>query len=269
MSSNSELHARWRLAQDIALEAGRITLEHFQQEGLQVERKDDRSPVTIADRAAEQHLRRRIGQAFPDDAILGEEFGETSGASSWRWILDPIDGTKSFICGVPLYGTLIGIEHDNQSVVGVIHIPALGETVHAAGGEGAWYVKDGCTPIAARVSPRDRLEECVFLTSQVDGFAGRGAAAAFEELQRVAYITRTWGDCYGYLLVATGRADVMIDAEMSLWDIAALAPIVHEAGGRLTDWSGQMTIYSGEAVATNGAVHEQVLAVTRSFPRPR
>ncbi|MEQ8784899.1 MAG: histidinol-phosphatase [Pirellulaceae bacterium] len=261
------LVSRWRLSQEIALEAGQITLKHFQRKDLAVDRKADNSPVTIADRNAEQHLRRRIGEAFPNDAVLGEEFGETAGDSTWRWILDPIDGTKSFICGVPLYGTLIGIEHQQQSVAGVIHIPALAETVHAARGQGAWYIKGEADAIAARVSSRQRLDECVFLTSQVDRFAARDAASAYERLESAAFITRTWGDCYGYLLIATGRAEVMIDADMSLWDIAALMPIIQEAGGRLTDWRGEATIYNCESVATNGAVHEQVLEITRSFPR--
>lgn len=269
MSTNDELGGRLELARQAALEAGRITLEHFQRGDLRVERKSDRSPVTVADRNAEQHLRRRISEAFPGDAVLGEEFGATEGDSSWRWILDPIDGTKSFICGVPLYGTLIGIEHHDKSVAGVIHIAPLQETVYAAEGRGAWYVRGDAAPTPARVSSCDRLQEAVFLTSQVDLFDSRGAHEAFRRLSGEAFITRTWGDCYGYLLVATGRAEVMVDPEMHLWDIAALLPVVEEAGGTLTDWGGERTIHSGEAVATNGALLEQVLAATRPFARPK
>jgi histidinol phosphatase-like enzyme (inositol monophosphatase family) len=262
-----ELAARLDLARNAAREAGALTLRHFQSRGLQVERKSDRSPVTIADRQAEQHLRGRIEAAFPGDAIVGEEFGERAGDSGWRWILDPIDGTKSFICGVPLYGTLVGVEHQGRSRIGVIHIPALAETVWAAEGGGAWYAKGDAQPVPARVSACERLEDGVFLTSQVDGFQRRGAEQAFQTLQSRAYITRTWGDCYGYLLVATGRADVMIDSDMHLWDIAALLPVLEEAGGTLTDWSGQATIHTSEAVATNGRLFDDVLSVTRPFSR--
>jgi histidinol phosphatase-like enzyme (inositol monophosphatase family) len=262
-----DLAARLATARDAAGEAGELTLRHFQTRGLQVERKSDRSPVTIADREAEQHLRRRISAAFPDDAIVGEEYGEREGSSGWRWILDPIDGTKSFICGVPLYGTLVGVEYESRSRIGVIHIPALGETVYAAVGGGAWYVKRDAAPIAARVSNCERLADGVFLTSQVDGFTRRGAEPAYKRLEAQAYITRTWGDCYGYLLVATGRAEVMVDSDMHLWDIAALLPVLEEAGGTLTDWSGVATIHTSEAVATNGRLLDEVLAVTRPFAR--
>ena len=264
-----DIQARLELARSAALEAGKLTLEFFQQEGLAVDRKADRSPVTEADRQAEKLLRERIAAAFPDDGIVGEEFGEQAGTSPYRWILDPIDGTKSFICGVPLYGTLVGVEYERRSAVGVINIPALGECVYAAAGGGAWFVKDGGEPRAAEVSARKSLAEAVFLTSQVGSFSGRGAGEVYLDIERQASITRTWGDCYGYLLVATGRADVMIDPEMNLWDAAALQPIIEEAGGRFSDWAGAPSIYSGESIATNGLLHDEVLAVTRSFAKPR
>jgi len=173
--SAPELASRLELAVRAAREAGRLTLEFFQREDLAVERKADNSPVTEADRQAEQLLRRRIREAFADDAILGEEFGEEAGTSGFRWILDPIDGTKSFICGVPLYGTLIGIERAGASVVGVIYIPALDECVYAASGGGAWYTRGSSAPRPARVSRCDRLADAVFLTSQLDTFYPRGA----------------------------------------------------------------------------------------------
>ncbi len=264
----SDLELRFELAKTIAQRAGDHTLTYFQRDDLQVERKKDKSPVTVADREAEQILRQEIARVFPDDGVIGEEFGEQSGTSGYRWILDPIDGTKSFICGVPLYGTLVGVERDGESLIGVIHIPALRETVYAAQGLGAWYVKADHSPRAARVSSRRKLSDGVFMTSQLDLFAQRGAADAFHRLAAAANITRMWGDCYGYLLVATGRAEAMVDAEMHIWDAAALQPILEEAGGKFTDWQGRRTIYGGEAVATNGYVAEEVLAVTRSFPKP-
>ena len=259
----SEIQDRLELAISLAHRAGQLTLEFFQQDHLFVERKADHSPVTIADRRAEQLLREEIRRQFRDDAIVGEEFGEQTGTSGYRWILDPIDGTKSFISGVPLYGTLIGVEHLQQAVAGVIEMPALQECVYAARGGGAWYIQGVQSPRPTRVSDRAKLADGLFVTSQVDSFWTRGAAEAYLALEKQAYITRTWGDCYGYLLVATGRAEVMVDPIMNIWDAAAMQPIIEEAGGAFTDWQGQPTIYSGEAIGCNRLVLDDVLAITR------
>jgi histidinol phosphatase-like enzyme (inositol monophosphatase family) len=267
--SDSEISQRLALALSAAEEAGRATLALFQQDQLEVERKADNSPVTIADRQAEQLLRGRIAAAFPHDAILGEEYGAQRGTSPYRWILDPIDGTKSFVRGVPLYGTMVGVERDGRSVVGVVCIPGLDESVYAAVGAGAWHRRGTAAPRLARVSSCPRLNEGLFLTSQIDLFAARGASEAFLLLQRAAAVTRTWGDCYGYLLVATGRAEVMVDANMCVWDAAALQPILEEAGGAFTDWQGCPSIHNGEGIGCNGLVLEEVLAVTRRFPKPQ
>lgn len=259
---DSELLPRFELAREAAREAGRLTLEYFRRDDLAVELKRDASPVTIADRSAEQLLRARIAAQFPDDAILGEEFGEQGGASGYRWILDPIDGTKSFVHGVPLYGTLVAVEHDQRGAIGVIEMPALDERVYAAAGHGAWYVRGSEAPRPARVSSCSRLTEALVCTS--DAYCRLpGRREAIEQIHQVARLTRTWGDCYGYLLVATGRADVMLDPIMALWDVAALQPILEEAGGKLTSWQGQPTIYANEAVAANGALLTEVLAFTR------
>jgi histidinol-phosphatase len=259
----AEIAARLDQARSAALEAGRLTLKYFQQANYEVERKSDASPVTIADRSAEQLLRERIAAGFPRDGILGEEFGATDGTSGFRWILDPIDGTKSFIHGVPLYGTMVAVEHEGRAVVGVVVMPALNEGVFASTGQGAWLFRGDSQPQPARVSTRSRLSEGLFVTSAIDTFAQRGAETAFDELQKSAAITRTWGDCYGYLLVATGRAEAMIDPILNVWDAAAVQPIIEEAGGTFTDWQGTPTIHAGEAIATNGRVLEEVLAVTR------
>ena len=149
---SDEIVSRLELAKTIAVEAGQQTLDHFQHDSLEVIRKSDNSPVTIADREAEQLLRQRIAAAFPDDGILGEEFGEEPGSSAYRWILDPIDGTKSFISGVPLFGTLVGVEQENQSEIGVIYVPGLDEGIFAARGHGAWHFRSEVEPTAARVS---------------------------------------------------------------------------------------------------------------------
>ena len=264
---SAELASRLDLARSAGVDAGRLTLAYFQTTQFQIERKADDSPVTIADRSAEQLLRERIAAVWPHDGIVGEEFGTTDGTSGFRWILDPIDGTKSFIHGVPLYGTIVAVEHEGRCPIGLVYMPALDEGVFAAAGQGAWHFRGKAQPQRASVSARSRLSEGLFVTSQLDSFAHRGAQDAFEALQKAAYITRTWGDCYGYLLVATGRAEVMVDPVANLWDLAALQPIVEEAGGTFTDWQGTPTIHAGEAIATNGKVLEEVLAMTRACRR--
>jgi len=263
-SNSEEYDRRLQLALDAGREAGQITLEHFRQDDLQVERKGDDSPVTVADRRAEEHLRRRIAAAFPEDGILGEELPERPGASGFRWILDPIDGTKSFIHGVPLYSTLIGIEHDGRSVAGAILIPALDECVYAAEGGGAWYALGTQAPRPARVSTCLQLAEGLFLTSEIVNFDTIGRREVYYRLQAASRLARTWGDGYGYLLVATGRAELMVDPIMNLWDAAAIQPVIQEAGGTFTDWQGRPTIYSGQGIATNGRILEEVLAIVRS-----
>lgn len=265
--SDDALETRFDLALSAAREAGRKTLEFFRGDDLRMELKADNSPVTIADRQAELLLRDRIGNLFPDDGIVGEEFGQQQGSTGYRWILDPIDGTKSFVSGVPLYGTLVGVEYDGRSVIGVIDIPALEECVYAATGRGCWYLRGTEPAQQTRVSETQRLDQGLLVTTQIDSFAVRDAQAAFESLQRQAAITRTWGDCYGYLLVVTGRAVAMVDPLMNIWDAAALQPVLEEAGGTFTDWQGEPTIHSGEGVATNGAVLQEVLQATRLCPR--
>jgi histidinol phosphatase-like enzyme (inositol monophosphatase family) len=265
--NEESLSSRLELARRVAREAGYLTLNYFQRPNVSVERKADNSPVTVADREAEQHLRKAIAQVFPDDGIVGEEFGEERGASGYRWILDPIDGTKSFISGVPLYGTMVAVDYDGQAVLGVVYIPGLDECVYAARGQGAWFERSGNDAVPARVSSRPTLAEGLFVTSQVDLFARRRAGEAFDALQKRAYITRTWGDCYGYLLVATGRAEAMVDPELNVWDAAAVQPIIEEAGGTFTDWRGAPSIYTGDAVGTNGLVHNEVLDIT-NCPKP-
>ncbi|NQT18015.1 MAG: histidinol-phosphatase [Planctomycetes bacterium] len=260
----SDIVRRLELAVEAAREAGKITLEFFRRPDLAVERKGDDSPVTAADRQAEEHLRERIAEAFPEDGIFGEEFPERPGTSGFRWILDPIDGTKSFIHGVPLYGTLVGVEYEKESVVGVNLIPALDECVYAAKGEGAWYVLGDEAPVRARVSDCPSLAEGLFLTSEVANFYTTGRRDVYDRLQEATRLTRTWGDCYGYLMLVTGRADLMVDPLMEVWDAAALVPILEEAGGTFTDWQGRRTIYAGEGIATNGRILDEVLAITRS-----
>jgi len=261
---------RLDFAIEIAREAGLLTLGRFGGANLQVEQKSDGTPVTLADREAEEHLRRRIGQRYPEDGILGEEMGGTEGTSGCLWLLDPIDGTKSFIHGVPLYTTLVAVLQHNQPLLGVIFAPATNELLYAQVGGGCWRMAGPPESVQAatraRVSQTADLSDALFVTSDVESYAtdrATNARGVYDQLARKCRLTRTWGDGYGYLLVATGRAEVMIDPEMSLWDSAALQPVITEAGGALTDWQGKPTIHSGDVVATNGALANQVLAITR------
>jgi histidinol-phosphatase len=266
VSVSDELSRRLQVAVAAAREAGRLTLDYFGRDNFTVESKADASPVTVADRAAEELLRRRIAEAFPADGVLGEELGELHGTSGYRWIVDPIDGTQSFIRGVPLYGTLVGVEFEGRSRVGVIYAPALDQCVYAAEGQGAWQVRGDAAPVPARVSATARLADALFLTSNVAGFYQRGSGEVYRRLQSACRVSRTWGDCYGYLMVATGRADVMVDPQMHVWDAAALLPILQEAGGSYSDWRGEPTIYRAEGLATNGRLLAEVLAITAAEP---
>jgi histidinol-phosphatase len=255
--ASETLDALREFAADLAWHAGRLTLRYFQT-GLTPDIKDDQTPVTVADREAERLMRRMIEDRYPHHSILGEEEGETRPGASHRWILDPIDGTKSFVQGVPLYGVLVGLERDGESVVGAVSFPALGDFLTAAKGQGCqWNGR------RARVSQVSELRQATLLSSDAESMAPHGRESAYRRLAGSVRLVRTWGDAYGYSLVATGRAEIMLDPVMSVWDCAALFPIVTEAGGTFTDWNGVPTIHAGEAIGTNGALLEQVLQAIR------
>jgi histidinol-phosphatase len=258
LASPGRLRKYLSVARDAARVGGAKTLEHFGPR-LRAEVKSDGSPVTVADRGSEVAIREVIHSTFPDHSILGEEGGVHPGNPELRWIVDPLDGTKSFIHGVPLYGVLIGLEISGIPRVGVIYLPALEELVEAATGLGCRWNGKVC-----HVSAVEELAEATVLTTSVRALEAAGVP--FRRLSSVSRIQRGWGDCYGYALVATGRADVMIDAGVQVWDAAPLLPILEEAGGRFTDWSGVSTIYGKNAVASNGRLHEPMLKILR--PRP-
>lgn len=267
--SNLEIESRLELARKIARSAGESTLRYFQTDRFDVIKKGDGSPLTIADQEAEKLLRGEIQNAFPDDAIVGEEFGETPGQSGYCWILDPIDGTKSFISGVPLYGTMVAVEQvadpgePRRSVIGSVYFPGLDIGIFASRGEGAWSFKGSETPERAHVSTKDELSDSVLVTSAVEAFMDRDAGEIYQELAKSVYFSRTWGDVYGYYLVATGRVEVMIDPELNIWDAAAVQPIIEEAGGKFTDWAGVDRMDAGESIGSNGHVHPSVIQITR------
>lgn len=265
--SPEELQDLLDFAVEIAWLAGQSTLAHFQS-GVRVETKADLSPVTIADREAEKILRAHIERQFPDDGIVGEEYGAVREHAPRRWILDPIDGTRSFVRGVPLYGTLVAIEFGDEAVVGVIRFPALDETVCAARGLGCrWNGR------LVRVSDVATLDEAAILLTEA-ARPGRvtteyGAVpAGWDLLATQAGVVRTWGDCYGHALVATGRAEVMIDPRMAVWDCAALRPVIEEAGGVFTDLSGAPTHRGGSALSTNAALAPEVRKLLTCGPAP-
>ncbi len=256
---STELPTRLDFTVNASKEAAEFIMCHYQSPELAVERKRDSSPVTAADRGAEELLRRLISIQYPDDGILGEEFDETPGTSGWRWILDPVDGTKSFIHGVPLFGTLIGLELGDEQVIGVCRLPALGEVVYGARGLGAFWQVGENAPRPSRVSDVSDLSDATFCTTTIQGWSRVGRQAAFERFCDAAQISRGWGDCYGHILVATGRADVMVDPLLNPWDCAPLVPIMQEAGGHFVDFAGEISIHSNNGLSVNAGLKNAAL----------
>lgn len=228
--------------------------------GLRVDLKSDRSPVTDADRGAEELLRRELLAAFPEDSILGEEFGELVGESDYRWILDPVDGTKSFVHGVPLFGMLVGLQCRGENVAGICRLPAVNEVIYARRGGGAWWQRDGRDPVRARVSDCRDLSQGLFCFTAVEGFTEIHREDVLQALSQQCRLARGWGDCFGHMLVATGRAELMVDPLLAEWDASALIPIVEEAGGVFMDWSGRSTAIGGNGISTTPALKDAVLA---------
>lgn len=252
----NELNDLLDFAREIAINAGKITLQYFQGE-LTVDRKADESPVTVADRAAEAYLRDAINGRYPDHGVLGEEGGLSGDAgASYQWVLDPIDGTKSFVRGVPLYGVMVGLLREGQPLVGVVQLPALGELVYAGRGLGCWWNGRPC-----HVSAVSSLKEGLVVATTAYGYERYGRAEAFERIINTGCLFRTWGDCYGHLLVATGRAEAALDPVMNIWDAAALLPILEEAGGSYTDWQGRPIVDGGDGISANSLVREELMAL--------
>ena len=243
-------------ATETAYLAGQLTLGYFQT-GIRPDFKDDDTPVTVADQKSEALIRNRIEKRFPGQAIVGEEFGvaDSEGASH-QWFIDPIDGTRAFVRGVPFYAVLIGLEVEGSIVAGVAHFPALGEMIAAASGLGCWW--NGRPALVSEVT---RLEDGLLTHADVASFEKYGRGEAWTRLKAAAGFRAGWSDAYGYLLVATGRADVMLDPIMNTWDCAPFPVILQEAGGYFGDWDGQATIYAGESMGTNQALLPQLLAI--------
>lgn len=245
-------------ATETAYLAGQLTLGYFQT-GILPEFKGDDTPVTVADKKCEAFIRSRIEATYPSHAILGEEYGNSNEGASHRWVIDPIDGTKSFMRGVPLYGVLLGLEIEGRVDVGVAHFPAMGEMLAAAHEQGCWW-----NGKPARVSQATDLSRA-YLGCTDPGIFGRyNRTAAWERLQKAVYYRVGWSDCYGQLLVATGRLDIMLEPVMAPWDCGPFPVIFREAGGYFGDWRGNETIFGNEAVSTSQALLPQVLAILNS-----
>jgi histidinol phosphatase-like enzyme (inositol monophosphatase family) len=246
MSDTSSPASLLQAATEIARTVSATAMRWYRSSDFEVEKKSDGSPVTIADREGERVAREWIAQRYPRDGILGEEFGDSRPDAKRRWIVDPIDGTKAFVRGVPLWGTLVACCEGDVVLAGAACYPAVHEMIAAAPGEGCWW-----NDSRAHVSGIERLSDATLLTTDSRFPERAHRADAWRELAAQVAVCRTWGDCYGYLLVATGRAEAMVDDIVNPWDAAALQPIIEEAGGVFTSWRGVKTAFGGDLIATN------------------
>lgn len=254
---------RYELAVTAARRAGEIAREYFPDVKISefarnVEWKEDLSPVTAADRAGEEYLRGTLLGAFPEDGFLGEEFGEKPGSSGFRWVIDPIDGTRSFVRGIPIWGTLVGLEYRGEGIAGVVHVPMLGHTYRALRGDGAYRDNH-----RIQVSAVGDLGEAQLFYSSLSWFAKAGGEAAFLNLARRTQRQRGFGDFYGFVLVAQGSGELMVEYGVHVWDVVAIKPIVEEAGGRFSDWDGAPRTDRPDVIASNGRLHDEALRLLR------
>lgn len=252
---NAEWRMRYEVAASAAEQAGRLALQHFDA-GVAVEWKQDHSPVTLADRGAEQLLRATLLGKFPQDGFLGEESGATPGSSGFRWIIDPIDGTRSFVRGVPLWATLVGLEYKGELIAGIACLPAMKQTYRALRGDGAF--RDDRRLHVSRV---ETIKEAHVFYSSITWFTKAGREAQFLKLIKQTQRQRGFGDFYGFLLVAQGSGDLMVEHGVHAWDLGALVPIVEEAGGKMTAWDNRVDIERPDVLASNGLVHDAALAI--------
>jgi len=253
--SDQSIEEALAFAVDIARRTGERTLAHYRDDELSIDHKQDGSPVTVADRAAERFLREEIAARFPADAIRGEEEADRPGTSGRTWILDPIDGTKAFTHGVPIFANLVALHGPEGALCGVINLPALSETVYAGRGLGCFETRGTDKPRRVHVSERTEIKGAYLATTATDNWS----ASAWKAVHDAGMQVRTWGDAWGYALVATGRVDAMVDPEIEWYDVAAMPVIMSEAGGRFTDLAGNDSFESGNALGSNGHLHQALL----------
>lgn len=260
---SAEYNARLELAIRLGEQARGIALRHFDPAGIAADNKADGSPVTVADRAIEEALRGAIEREFPGDGIVGEEFGQRDSRTDYTWVIDPIDGTRAFARGIPIFSTLIAVMEGERAVVGYASMPAWGESVYAARGGGAWWVTGpGALPRKAMVSEQRDPRAALVETVQPHGFLEVGEFAAFERLARAVWRTRGWNDAYAYILCATGRVDAAVDVSLKIWDIAPFSVIIEEAGGVLSDWRGDASrIPTRRVLMSNPHLHSALCRV--------
>jgi myo-inositol-1(or 4)-monophosphatase len=244
----------FKLAQGMAETSSKV-IKHYWQNQITIENKTDGSPVTVADREAEQVMRQMITETFPEHGIIGEEFGQYQPDAEYQWVLDPIDGTVNFIAGSFLFGTLIALMHEGKTILGVIHHPMSNQLLIGADGETTLNNK----PVKVRSCLS--IEDATVCTSTHYGMARHHDFDAYQHLVSRCRMYRTWGDCHGYFLLATGGIDIMLDGHMKIWDIAALIPIVEGAGGKITDWAGGDPLSGKGIIATAGDIHDEVVRI--------
>ncbi len=260
---NPEWRSRYNLAVEAARRAGDFAKTIYDatfqdRAALEVIVKADASPVTLADRGAEELIRKLIGQHFPGDGFLGEEFGDQPSSTGFRWIIDPIDGTKSFVRHVPIWGTLLGLEYRGEQIAGVVYIPVFRQMYRALRGDGA-YLDD----LRIRVSDTPTLAESILCYSSIGWFTRAGRQETFLKLYQQTGRQRGYGDFFGFVLVAQGSADLMVEHGVNAWDVAATKVLVEEAGGMFTDWDGTPTIHRPDVLASNGQLHATALALLK------
>lgn len=259
MNTDFEIQRRYVCARYAILEAGRLTWDYFER-GVPTEIKADETPVTIADRESETYLRQKFQREFPGDGFVGEEHGEEPSTTGFRWIIDPIDATANFIRRIPLYGNLIGLEHEGRMVAGLCNVPGLNHLYHAMTGHGAF--KNDRPIHASKVA---HIEDAQLCYPELDKFDRRGCPEFFLDMTRSAKRSRGFGDFWMFLLVAEGAADICLEPVASVWDLAALQPICEEAGAVFTDWSGKATSWGNGAIVANPILHAQVLERLAKF----
>jgi len=262
-SCDAELAARMELAHALADASAELIMAHFRSNRCGTQFKGDGSPVTEADRGAEAIIRDGIREHFGRDSLIGEEHGAKEGDSGYTWVIDPIDGTMSFIHGAPVFGTLIGVEHAGTPVAGIMHFPALNERAWGCLGCGAWHrIGDGDAH-QVRASTTDSLADAIVCTTSFDYFRGEPWEDAYLAVAHAAKHTRGWSDCHSELLLVTGRIDAVVEPVLNPWDISAIIAILNEAGGTFTDWQGNNESCSANTpgLASNGAVHRALLDV--------
>lgn len=258
---NPDWRARYELAVEAARRAGDLARTYYEST-FEIELKPDASPVTVADKGAEELIRSLVSQHFPSDGFLGEEFGDQPGGSGFRWVIDPIDGTRSFVRHIPIWATLIGLEYKGEQIGGVAYVPMLGQVYRALRGDGA-HMNDR----RIRVSDVGKLSDALLCYSSLAWFTRAGRERTFLELATRTNRQRGFGDFYGFVLVAEGAADLMVEHGVHAWDVSGLKAIVEEAGGTFTDWDGTPTTERPDVVASNGKLHPEALKILQAPAR--